>query len=58
MENRLKYPIGCKISWCGEEYIVVENYNDRSGKVRYENDDQILLFYFNYAGEEAVVINQ
>ena len=57
MDKHLKYPVGCKISWCGEEYIVVENYGDRSGKVRYENDDQVLPFYFIYGGEEAVVVS-
>lgn len=46
MIENLKYPIGCKISWCGEEYDVLENY-----------DDQIICnFYFSYQGEEATVI--
>ena len=56
MSKQLKYPVGCKILWCGEEYEVLENCDDRSGKVLYAGEDIINNFYFNYDGEEAVVI--
>lgn len=55
MDKILKYPIGSKISWCGEEYEVLENHDDYYGVVRQENI-VIQNFYFSYQGEDAVVI--
>lgn len=55
MDKILKYPIGSKISWCGEEYEVLENHDDYYGMVR-QGNDVIRKFYFSYQGEEAVVI--
>lgn len=55
MDKQLKYPIGCKISWCHEEYEVIKNYNDYSGTVK-QGNDIITNFYFNFEGEEAIVI--
>lgn len=49
MGKKLKYPVGSKILWCEEEYEVLENYNDYSGKVKIGNDI-INNFYFNYDG--------
>ena len=59
MKKELKYPVGSTISWCGEEYVVVENYGDgdHSGMVK-QGDDIIDNFYFSYQGEEAVVISK
>ena len=48
MDRQLKYPVGCKISWCGEEFEVLENYGDKSGKVLYAKEDIIENFYFTY----------
>lgn len=57
MDKNLKYPIGCKIKWCGEEFEVLKNYNDYYGVVR-QGDEVISNFYFSYQGEEAVVISR
>lgn len=57
MDKQLKYPVGCKISWCNEEFKVLENYSDHSGKVK-QGNDIIGDFYFSYQGEEAVVISE
>lgn len=57
MEKQLKYPVGCKISWSGEEFEVIKNYRDRdhSGLVK-QGDDLIDNFYFNFQGKESIVI--
>lgn len=55
MNKSLKYPIGSKISWCGEEYEVIENHDDYYGVVK-QGDDVIKKFFFSYQGEESVVI--
>lgn len=52
----LKYPIGCKIKWCNEEYEVIENYDDYSGTVK-QGEDIFRSFYFSYQGEVAEVVN-
>jgi hypothetical protein len=56
MGHKLKYPVGCKISWCGEDFEVLENYNDYNGTVK-QGNDIITNFYFCYQGEEAIVIS-
>lgn len=57
MNKSLKYPIGCKISWCGEEFEVLENYDDYCGVVRQENE-VICNFHFSYQGEDALIISK
>lgn len=59
MDKQLKYPVGCKIAWCGEEFEVLKNYGDgdRSGMVK-QGNDVIDNFYFNYQGEEAIFISK
>jgi hypothetical protein len=59
MDKQLKYPVGCKILWCGEEFEVLKNYgdSDRSGMVK-QGDDIIDNFYFSYQGDEAVLISK
>lgn len=60
MDKQFKYPVGCKIMWCEEEFEVLENYGDGdcSGKVLYAGEDVISNFYFKYGGEEAIVITR
>ena len=53
----IKYPIGCKISWCGEEFEVLENHNDYYGVVK-QGNEVIRNFYFSYQGEEALKISK
>jgi hypothetical protein len=45
MDNQLKYPVGCRISWCHEEFEVIENHNDLNGTVK-QGNDIITNFYF------------
>lgn len=56
MAESLKYSVGCKIRWCGEEYEVLENHDDYYGVVR-NGDEVIRHFYFSFQGENAVVID-
>lgn len=55
MGENLKYPIGSKISWCDEEYEVLENHNDYYGVVKHGNEI-ISNFYFDYQGERSTII--
>lgn len=57
MIESLKYPIGCRISWCGEEFEVLENHDDYYGVVR-QGNEVIRNFYFTYQGEEALIISK
>lgn len=57
MVEKLKYPVDCKISWCGEEFEVLENHDDYYGTVR-NGDEVIRNFYFSYQGENAIVVNE
>jgi hypothetical protein len=59
MAKELKYPVGCKIKWCGEKLEVLKNYGDGDyiGTVK-QGNDIIENFYFCYQGEEAVVISE
>jgi len=60
MENggliMLRYSIGNFITWCGENYKVLDNYNDFSGTVMDMSGNIINNFYFEYLGEIAEVI--
>ena len=53
--SELKYPIGCRITWNEEEFVVLENHDDIYGTVR-QGNDVISNFYFNYQGEKAILI--
>ena len=57
MVEKLKYPVDCKIIWCGEEFEVLENHDDYYGTVR-NGDEVIRNFYFSYQGENAIVVNE
>lgn len=52
----LRYSIGNFITWCGENYKVLDNYNDFSGTVMDMSGNIINNFYFEYLGEIAEVI--
>lgn len=52
----LKYPVGSFINFCDEYYKVLENYSDHSAKVIDMGKDICRNFYFNYQGEQCVLI--
>lgn len=54
--NKLKFPKGSFIEFCGEYFKVIENYGDYSGRVMDFDGIVSKNFYFDYAGEKAELI--
>lgn len=54
---KLKYPEGSIISYCDEYFKVLRNNSDYSGRVIDVGRTEINNFYFKYAGEESILID-